>query len=78
MPTYNFIKRDTREVEVHFLKISEYDAFLEANPHLEAGVCGTPSIGDPIKLGITKPSEGFRDVLRNMQTKHRGNTIRVR
>ncbi|MDR3503004.1 MAG: hypothetical protein P4L79_10535 [Legionella sp.] len=57
------------------MKISEYDAFLEANPHLEAGVCGTPAIGDPHQLGLIKPNEGFRDILRNMKHKHQGSTI---
>ena len=30
---------------------------------------GAPGIGDPVRLGLRKPSEGHRDLLRNMRRK---------
>lgn len=31
-----------------------------------------PSIGDPVRLGITKPPEAFRDLLRHMSDSYPG------
>jgi len=75
MPTYLFRNIETREEFEQFLFISEIDKFLFDNPHLEQGVNGAPSIGDPIKLGFTKPPEAFREILRNAKGKHKGSTI---
>lgn len=35
MATYTFVNTNTGEVEDHVMRMSEYDAFKEANPHLE-------------------------------------------
>jgi putative FmdB family regulatory protein len=38
---------------------------------------GTTAIGDPIKLGIRKPSEGFRDRLREIKKNHPGSKMNI-
>ena len=67
MPTYTFMNKDTNEVEEHVFRISEYDKFNEDNPHLERYIDGSPGMSDPVRLGLMKPSDGFREVLRNIQ-----------
>jgi hypothetical protein len=67
MPVYAFKNKDTEEIEEHTLRISEYDKFKEDNPHLERYIDGSPGMSDPVRLGLVKPSEGFREVLRNIQ-----------
>lgn len=34
-----------------------------------------PGFGDPMRLGRIRPPDSFKDILRNMKTKHRHNTI---
>lgn len=64
MPTYTFLNSLTNEVEEHVMKMAEYDDFLQINSHLTrhfAAVEG--SIGDSVRLGITRNDDGFREVL---------------
>lgn len=65
MPTYTFLNTNTKEIEEHEVKMRDYDDFKNNNPHLERYI--TPgdvgSFGDPVRLGITKPDGGFREVL---------------
>lgn len=67
MPTYTFKNKDTDEIEEHMFRISEYDKFKEDNPHLERFIDGTPGMSDPVRLGLVKPSEGFRELLRKIK-----------
>jgi hypothetical protein len=75
MPTYTFKNVNTQEIEEHVFKISEYDAFKEKNPHLERYIDGSPGMSDPVRLGLMKPSEGFREVLRNVKKGSPGSKI---
>lgn len=36
--------------------------YLEENPDLET-IIGAPSMGDPVRLGVRKHDDGFREVL---------------
>ena len=67
MPIYTFKNLNTQEIEEHTLRISEYDKFKEDNPHLERYIDGSPGMSDPVRLGLVKPSDGFREVLRNIK-----------
>ena len=67
MPTYAFMNKDTQVVEEHIMRISEYDEFKANNPHLERHIDGFPGMSDPVRLGLMKPAEGFREVLRNIK-----------
>ena len=65
MPTYKCRNKETGEVTEEFMKISELDAFREANPHLET-VIGAPAICDPVRIGVTKKDTGFKEVLQKI------------
>jgi hypothetical protein len=74
MPTYNFRHRETGEITEKFFSLSLREEYLKDNPHLESVLLGAPSIGDPIRLGIRKPDNGFREVLAKAKEAHpRGN-----
>lgn len=36
---------------------------------------GAPALGDPVRLGITRPDNGFRDVLRRIHEKTPGSIL---
>lgn len=74
MPTYDFRHRETGETIEKVMKISERDDFLRDNPQYESVILGAPSIGDPVRLGVRKPDQGFREVLQKAKAAHpRGN-----
>jgi hypothetical protein len=75
MPTYRFKNTKTGEVYEEFMKISERDSFLEENPDIEQLVYGAPGLADAARIGRMKPSDGFRDVLREIKKKNKGSTI---
>ena len=35
-----------------------------------------PGLGDPVRLGLVKPSDGFRDVLRNIDKRTPGSQLK--
>lgn len=75
MPTYSFRDINTGEIIEHVMRISQLDEFKAANPHLEMHITGSPGLSDPARLGLVKPAAGFRDLLKNMKSKHRRSTI---
>ena len=74
MPIYTFRNKESGEV---FEKLMSWDArqtFLENNPQLETLIGGAPALGDPVRLGIRKNDEGFREVLSKIhQNNYRSN-----
>lgn len=70
MPTYNFIDKNTGEVIERIMKIADKEEFLKANPQYESILLGAPSLGDPVRLGIRKPDQGFREVLQKAKAAH--------
>lgn len=72
MPTYAFKNLNTGELEEHMMKISELDKFKTDNPHLERALIDTPSFGDPVRLGLRKIDNGFREVLQKVAEKTPG------
>jgi hypothetical protein len=76
MPTYLFYDKEEDKTWEEFMSISEADVFLKANPNIERLINGAPAICDPTRVGVrSKPDEGFRDILRNVKSKHRGSQI---
>lgn len=47
---------------------------LKEHPELEV-VIGTPAFGDSVRMGLKKPDDGFRDLLKKIKNKHRRSTI---
>jgi len=62
MPTYTFRDKDTQLVFEKKMKISEREKFLDNNLHLEQ-IHNTINLGDPVRLGVRKVDDGFREVM---------------
>jgi len=75
MPTYTFEDVNTGEQFEKTMKIAELDEYREQNPHLKTIITGAPAIGDVVRLGIKKPDDGFRDVLKEVKSHHPGQRI---
>jgi len=65
MPYYNFIDKDSEEEFSKLMSIAERDEFLQQNPNIKQQL-SLPSIGDSVRLGITKPGMGHRELIDNM------------
>lgn len=39
---------------------------------------GAPAIGDSVRLGLTKPDDGFREVMAKIKQKHKINQLKDR
>lgn len=70
MPLYDFKNKETGELTEVSLSMSQYDEYCANNPHLERYHAGAPTIGDPIRLGLKKPDDAFRDKLKDIKRKH--------
>ncbi len=68
MPLYDFVDTETGEQFEHQLKMAEKEEFLAAHPNLRQIHIGAPSVGDPHRMGRIGPSEGFKEVLRKVDT----------
>jgi hypothetical protein len=75
MPTYTFENTNTNDLVEVTMKIAELDQFKLDNPHLSQRIVRPPSLGDAHRLGLKKPDDGFRDVLRNVKHHHKRNNI---
>lgn len=75
MPTYTFRNKETGETFEEFMSISGRDVYLEKNPHLETLITGAPSLGDPVRLGVTRPDSGFKEVLQKIHEKTPGSRL---
>lgn len=74
MPTYRFKNTETGEVFEAILSLAERETFLAENPHITQEICA-PRLGDPVRLGIRKVDDGFKDVLKKAKRAHRNSTI---
>jgi hypothetical protein len=70
MPTYKFLNNETGEEFEDFMSISALDEYLKTNPHITQLVNGAPMIASG--RGMSKPDQGFRDLLKDMKKKHSG------
>lgn len=74
MPEYLFLNKDTKEEWLQWMSISERTQFLKDNPNIEQLVHGCPPLtSDPMRVmgtNVSKPNEGFRDVLREVKKHH--------
>ena len=70
MPTYKFLNTDTNEEFEEFMTISERTTYLEEHKNIVQLVNGAPAIGDVVRLGLKKPDNAFRDILRNTKKEH--------
>ena len=75
MPTYSFKDLTTGQFVEHIMKISELDAFKQANPNLERALIDTVAFGDPVRMGRIKPDNGFREVLQKISERTPGGAM---
>ena len=68
MPTYKFLNNDTGEEFEDFMSISALDVYLSENTNLTQLVNGAPLIHSG--RGMSKPDQGFRDLLKDMKKTH--------
>jgi len=69
-PSYTFLNTDTGETFTEIMSISEREEYLKANPHINQQIVSAPSLADPIRLGLRKPDDGFRDRLKEIKKAH--------
>lgn len=75
MPTYSFRDENTLEEFEKTMKNEERELFLEQNPHITQIFKVFPGVVDPVRVGVRRPDDNFRDVLRKAKSAHKYNTI---
>lgn len=69
MPLYTFTNKDTNESIDVLISVSERTKFLEENPNFVQPLA-SPSIGDSVRLGVTKPPASFNELLNHAKKSH--------
>lgn len=75
MPTYSFKDENTLEEFEKVMSNSERELFLEENPHIKQTFTKFPGVVDPARVGVKKPDDNFRDVLKNVKHHHKRDNI---
>ena len=75
MPTYTFRNDETTEEFDILMSMAEREKYVQDNPHLTQIHRKAPALGDPIRLGVRKPDDSFRDVLKNVKHHHKKDNI---
>lgn len=71
MPNYSFRNVITGTEFELSMSMSDKDKYLEENKDtIIQIITKAPSFGDTVSLGIKKPDQGFRDVLREIKKAH--------
>lgn len=72
MPVYSFRDLNTNETFDDSMSISAKEEYLKDNPHIVQEIfhSAIPQ-GDPFRLGIRKPDQGFKDILKNIKKTHK-------
>jgi len=75
MPVYSMRNNETLEEFEINIKYSELEEYLKTNPHIQQIFTRFPGTGDPVRLGLKRPDDNFRDVLKKAKSAHKYNTI---
>jgi hypothetical protein len=76
MPTYSFQNTTTGEVVDKILKIAEREVWLKDNPDWQQIHTKAPAMGDPVRLGVKRIDNGFREVLQKIHERAPGSTLK--
>ena len=82
MPTYDFLNKDTGEIEEHRMSYTVLDEFLANNPNLERyhSAENLPIFGDGMRMstpGIGQPDARFeREIIGRIKEKVPQNTLK--
>lgn len=72
MPTFTFKNTKTNEVFEEFMSGEKKEQYLKDNPHIVQEIFhGMAAQGDPFRLGVRKPDDNFKDVLKHIKRTHR-------
>lgn len=74
MPLYEFRNKETDERFEKFMSISSREDYLKENPNIEP-VIGLPPLIDPVRLGVHKADQGFKEVLQRIHEKTPGSQL---
>lgn len=74
MPLYDFRNKDTGEVFEKFMSISAKEEYLKENPNIEP-MLGMNALIDPVRLGVRRPDQGFKEVLQRIHEKTAGSQL---
>lgn len=78
MPFYDFLNTETGETLVdQRMSIAEMETFLEQNQQWRIQITSAIPVGDPHRMGLIKPPESFRDLMRTIKSKHIHSTIKT-
>lgn len=81
MPTYSYVCATCEKVwdEIHTVATRK-DPEEHCCPHcgqgpVRHGIFDAPPLGDPVRLGFTRPDSGIKEVLQKIQERTPGNTL---
>lgn len=81
MPTYQFLNKETNEVEEYTFSVKLLDEFKQLNPHLETyhSVDSLPVFGDGMRMNVPstgQPDARFeREIIGRIKEKVPGNVL---
>ena len=75
MPLYDFKNKDTGEVFEKMMSIAAKEEYLKENPNIES-VLGMNALIDPVRLGLHRPDQGFKEVLQRIDEKTAGSKLK--
>lgn len=75
MPVYSIRNNQTQEEFEVTMKYSELTEYLEENTHFQQIFTKFPGVVDPVRVGIRKTDNSFRDVLSKAKSAHKHSTI---
>ena len=70
MPTYTFENTKTGEVYDDMMSISEKEAFLEKNPHIQQRITSVNIVSGIVGMGRMKNDDGWREVQSKIAEAH--------
>ena len=73
MPTYDFLNKETGDLEEHFMSYKDLDKFKENNPHLLQQITAPQIIGG--HGDRVKTDAGFKEVLAKIGEGHPGSKL---
>jgi len=50
--------------------MNEREEYLKNNPHMQQVIHSAPALSDPIRMGLRKPDDAFRDRLKEIKKAH--------
>ena len=76
MPLYDFRNKETGELFELSMKIADKEHYLRDNPNIEQVHVDIASIVDPVNIGVTRPDNGWGEVLQKVNEKTAGSTLK--